>query len=89
MGLHSQLVPLNASSLPNINPPALIRWQDSIVILYEINQREITIAVPERGIIKRKTSEFLESWDEKRQLLRGKPRGCSEFPGYSARSLYR
>ncbi|CCI16660.1 ABC-transporter ATP-binding protein [Microcystis aeruginosa PCC 9807] len=73
VGLHSQLVPLNASSLPNINPPALIRWQDSIVILYEINQRETTIAVPERGIIKRKTSEFLESWDEKGEVILLKP----------------
>ncbi|MFM8305877.1 MAG: peptidase domain-containing ABC transporter, partial [Microcystis aeruginosa] len=73
VGLHSQLVPLNATSLPNINPPALIRWQDSIVILYEINQRETTIAVPERGIIKRKTSEFLESWDEKGEVILLKP----------------
>ncbi|MFY7933730.1 MAG: peptidase domain-containing ABC transporter, partial [Microcystis aeruginosa] len=73
VGLHSQLVPLNASSLPNINPPALIRWQDSIVILYEINQRETTIAVPERGIIKRKTSEFLESWGEKGEVILLKP----------------
>jgi ATP-binding cassette subfamily B protein len=66
-------VPLPATSLPNINPPALIRWQDSIVILYEINQRETTIAVPERGIIKRKTSEFLESWDEKGEVILLKP----------------
>ncbi len=73
VGLHSQLVPLNASSLPNINPPALIRWQDSIVILYEINQRETTIAVPQRGIIKRKTSEFLESWGEKGEVILLKP----------------
>ncbi len=73
VGLHSQLVPLNASSLPNINPPALIRWQDTIVILYEINQRETTIAVPERGIIKRKTSEFLESWGEKGEVILLKP----------------
>lgn len=73
VGLHSQLVPLNASSLANINPPALIRWQDSIVILYEINQRETTIAVPQRGIIKRKTSEFLESWDEKGEVILLKP----------------
>ncbi|AKE65252.1 HlyB family protein [Microcystis aeruginosa NIES-2549] len=73
VGLDSQLVPLNASSLPNINPPALIRWQDSIVILYEINQRETTIAVPERGIIKRKTSEFLESWGEKGEVILLKP----------------
>jgi ATP-binding cassette subfamily B protein len=73
VGLHSQLVPLPATSLPNINPPALIRWQDSIVILYEINQRETTIAVPERGIIKRKTSEFLESWGEKGEVILLKP----------------
>ncbi|MFM6406461.1 MAG: peptidase domain-containing ABC transporter, partial [Microcystis sp.] len=73
VGLHSQLVPLPATSLPNINPPALIRWQDSIVILYEINQRETTIAVPQRGIIKRKTSEFLESWDEKGEVILLKP----------------
>jgi ATP-binding cassette subfamily B protein len=66
-------VPLPATSLPNINPPALIRWQDSIVILYEINQRETTIAVPERGIIKRKTSEFLESWGEKGEVILLKP----------------
>lgn len=69
VGLNSQLVPLSAASLQNINPPALIRWQEGIAILYEINQREVTIAVPERGIIKRTTSEFLESWGEKGEVI--------------------
>jgi ATP-binding cassette subfamily B protein len=73
VGLHSQLVPLSASSLKNINPPALIRWQEGIAILYEINQRETTIAVPERGLIKRKTDEFLESWGEKGDVILLKP----------------
>ncbi|MFM6449315.1 MAG: hypothetical protein ACKPGO_23580, partial [Microcystis panniformis] len=29
--------------------------------------------VPQRGIIKRKTSEFLESWDEKGEVILLKP----------------
>jgi ATP-binding cassette, subfamily B, bacterial HlyB/CyaB len=73
VGLNSQLVPLPASSLININPPALIRWQEGIAILYEINARETTLAVPERGIIKRKTSEFLETWGEKGEVILLKP----------------
>jgi ABC-type bacteriocin/lantibiotic exporter with double-glycine peptidase domain len=49
MGLNSQLIDLPATSLVNINPPALIRWNDSLALLYEINSRQATIAVPARG----------------------------------------
>jgi ATP-binding cassette, subfamily B, bacterial HlyB/CyaB len=69
MGLNSQLIDLPATSLVNINPPALIRWNDSLALLYEINSRQATIAVPARGILKPKTSDFLQSWGEKGEVI--------------------
>ncbi|MEG3438453.1 peptidase domain-containing ABC transporter [Pannus brasiliensis CCIBt3594] len=69
IGLNSQAVKLSSSSLVNINPPALIRWQDGLALLYEINSKEVTIAVPERGIVKRRTVDFLESWGAEGEVI--------------------
>jgi ATP-binding cassette subfamily B protein len=69
MGLNSQLITLPAASLSQITPPALIRWQDGFAILYEINSKEATIALPQRGIVKRKTNDFLESWGDRGEVL--------------------
>lgn len=62
MGLNSQLVSLPAQSVNQLAPPFLIRWQDSLAVVYEVSDRNMVIAVPETGIIRRKPQEFLETW---------------------------
>ncbi len=69
MGLHAQLVAVPASAVGRLEAPAMVQWQDSIVLLYSINEREMVIAVPEMGIIRRKPSEFTETWGERGEVL--------------------
>ncbi len=47
--------------------PFLIRWQDSLALVYEVGDREVKIVIPELGLIKRKTIDFLETWGEEGQ----------------------
>ncbi|HEY9663209.1 MAG TPA: cyclic nucleotide-binding domain-containing protein, partial [Allocoleopsis sp.] len=45
MGLHAQLVTVPASAISRLEAPVLVVWQDSLAILYSINERELLIAV--------------------------------------------
>ncbi|MFW6264230.1 MAG: peptidase domain-containing ABC transporter, partial [Cyanobacteriota bacterium] len=69
MGLKVQLVNVPASAFTRLETPALIRWQESIALLYEVSDKELVIAVPEVGIVRRKPSEFLDSWGSEGQVL--------------------
>ncbi len=64
MGLNSQLVSLPAHSITQLEPPFLIRWQNSLAVVYEASDRNMVIAVPEMGMIRRKPKEFLQTWGE-------------------------
>lgn len=69
MGLKAQLVNLPASAMSRITPPALIRWQEGLAIVYEVSDREIVLGVPEAGVVRRKTEDFLESWGKGGQVV--------------------
>ena len=69
LGLNSQLINIKAPSLIYITPPALVKWQDSLAIIYEISQNHLLIAVPDQGILKRKPEEFLETWGAEGEVL--------------------
>ncbi|MGB3494369.1 MAG: peptidase domain-containing ABC transporter, partial [Elainellaceae cyanobacterium] len=64
MGLQAQLVTLPATSIGRLEAPVLINWQDGFAILYEVNEREMVIAVPEMGIIRRNTRDVQKTWGE-------------------------
>lgn len=64
MGLNAQLVAVPGKALTRIEAPVLTRWQDSLVIIYEINDQELIIGVPEVGVIRRTPAEFLETWQD-------------------------
>lgn len=64
MGLHAQLVRVPVGSVGRLETPALIRWQDSFALLYDVNERDMIIAVPEMGVIQRRTDDFKKSWGE-------------------------
>ncbi|MEM8641817.1 MAG: peptidase domain-containing ABC transporter [Cyanobacteria bacterium P01_G01_bin.54] len=69
MGLNAQLVNLPARSLPQIQTPVLVRWQESLAILYEVSDRQIVIGVPELGVLRRNLTDFTDTWDKVGQVL--------------------
>lgn len=69
MGLNSQLITIKADSVLQLKAPALIRWQDSLAIIYEISSKRVVIAVPEIGILRRKPDDFIESWGAQGEVL--------------------
>jgi ATP-binding cassette subfamily B protein len=69
MGLNAQLIKIPAKSFTNLNAPVLVRWQDSLAILYEISDRYMVIGVPEIGILRRQSADFLESWGAEGEVL--------------------
>jgi ATP-binding cassette subfamily B protein len=62
MGLQAQMVQLPAASINRIKGPAMIPWGQSFAILYRISEREIVMAVPEKGIARRRVADFAEEW---------------------------
>jgi ATP-binding cassette subfamily B protein len=73
MGLNAQLVGVPASAIGRLEAPAMVQWQDSLALLYSISERELVIAVPEMGIIRRKPAAFVETWGERGEVLLLKP----------------
>lgn len=69
MGLQGQLLNINAANLPQIPTPALIRWEDSFAILYEIRDKKVVLALPQSGIKQRKLDTFIDIWGQSGQVL--------------------
>ncbi|MEO0948590.1 MAG: cyclic nucleotide-binding domain-containing protein, partial [Cyanobacteria bacterium J06641_5] len=69
MGLKAQLVNIPAKAIPRLSPPALMRWQDGLAVLYDTRASELTLGVPESGIIRRTPQAFADVWGEGGQVL--------------------
>ncbi|ACB51705.1 toxin secretion ABC transporter ATP-binding protein, HlyB family [Crocosphaera subtropica ATCC 51142] len=69
MGLNAQLIKIPASSFTQLKTPALLIWQDSLAILYDVSDKEVVVAVPELGILRRSPREFLERWGDTGEVL--------------------
>ena len=69
MGLNAQLIKIPASSFTQLKTPALIMWQDSLTILYDVSEKEVVVAVPELGVLRKNPREFLEQWGESGEVL--------------------
>ena len=69
MGLKAQLVNVPAKAVSRLKPPALLRWQDGLAVLYEARDRQLVLGVPESGIIRRTPQEFGQVWGEGGQVL--------------------
>lgn len=73
LGLNAQLLNVPAKAMTRLQAPALVMWQDSLAVLYEISDRQIVIAVPEIGLLRRKPADFLETWGPIGQVLLVQP----------------
>jgi ATP-binding cassette, subfamily B, bacterial HlyB/CyaB len=62
LGLKAQLidVSLTLNSITRIPTPALIRYEDSFVVLYEANEKVIVLGIPSEGIQRFKPKQLLE-----------------------------
>ncbi len=69
MGLNAQLIKIPASSFTQLKTPALLTWQDSLAILYDVSDQEVVVAVPELGILHRSPREFLARWGDSGEVL--------------------
>jgi ATP-binding cassette, subfamily B, bacterial HlyB/CyaB len=58
-GLRAQLVEVPAAMVHRLPTPAIVRWQDSFAVLYEINAKRAILGVPEAGILRREPAELL------------------------------
>jgi ATP-binding cassette subfamily B protein len=69
LGLTGQLVSVPAKFFTRLTVPAVIRWQDGLAIVYEVSDREIILAVPEIGMLRRKPEDFFNIWGDEGQVL--------------------
>ncbi|MBW4692155.1 MAG: peptidase domain-containing ABC transporter [Lyngbya sp. HA4199-MV5] len=72
-GLNAQLVAVPVESIGQLAVPALIRWQESFAVLYEVNDKELVLAVPESGLYRQTPAQFAENWGNEGQALLLKP----------------
>ncbi|XGW00904.1 MAG: peptidase domain-containing ABC transporter (plasmid) [Leptolyngbya sp. BL-A-14] len=72
-GLNAQLVAVPVESISHLAVPALIRWQNSFAILYEVGEKEFVLAIPESGLYRQTPAQFAEQWGQKGQALLLKP----------------
>ncbi|MCS6813913.1 MAG: cyclic nucleotide-binding domain-containing protein, partial [Cyanobacteria bacterium] len=69
IGLNAQLVTLPTLSMGQIPVPAMLIWQGKPAIVYKANDREITIASPELGLIQQKPADLAASLGEMLPVL--------------------
>ncbi len=69
LGINSQMVRIPTESLPKLQAPLMIAWQDSFAIVYEITAKELTLGTPESGLRRFKTDTFAETWGEGGEIL--------------------
>jgi len=69
MGLNAQLVMVPSGSIGRLEAPAMVKWQDTTAVLYEVSERELVIAAPTIGIVRRKPAEFAETWGPQGEVL--------------------
>ncbi|MGH7999573.1 MAG: peptidase domain-containing ABC transporter [Brasilonema sp.] len=68
-GLNTQMINISARAITKLQAPAIIRWQDTFAILYEISEKKLVLGVPEVGIVQQDPDYFVENWGEEGQVL--------------------
>ena len=69
MGLNPQLVTVPNEAFTRLEAPAFVRWQESLALVYEINEKELLIAVPEVGLKSYTPEDFFSTWGESGDVL--------------------
>lgn len=69
MGLRAQLAQVSATAINRLKAPALIRYADSFAVIYSITEKELVLAIPESGILRKSPQGFAEIWGKEGQVL--------------------
>lgn len=69
MGLKAQLLQIPSTAISKLTTPVLLSWQDSFAILYHASEKELTLAIPEQGIVRKATAAFIDIWGEEGQVM--------------------
>lgn len=73
MGLTTQIVKIPVNSIHKLTPPVMVAWQDTFAIIHKYNQKELFIAVPELGLIRRQLKDFEKTWGTEGEVLLFQP----------------
>lgn len=63
IGLKAQLIELPIASVTRIPTPALIRYDDSLAVLYAADANSVVVGVPSQGIVRCKPAQLVEQLD--------------------------
>jgi subfamily B ATP-binding cassette protein HlyB/CyaB len=69
MGMDTQLLQVPSALVTRVEAPALMQWQGQWVVLFHISPQELVLGVPERGILRRRPSEWLATVGDEVTLL--------------------
>ena len=60
VGLKAQLIGVPPKAVGRLEAPAIVQWQGSFALLYEVSPKKIVLAVPEMGILKERTENVAQ-----------------------------
>ena len=60
VGLKAQLLGVPPKSVGRLEGPAIVQWQGSFALLYEVSPKKIILAVPEVGILKERSENVAQ-----------------------------
>lgn len=69
MGLNAQLVKIPTKTISRLTVPLMVRWRDSLAVIYAVGDRQITVAVPDMGLVQRNPQDFIEGWGDEKGLV--------------------
>jgi HlyB family type I secretion system ABC transporter len=72
-GMNAQMIRIPTESIGKLTVPILIPWEDSFAIIYEVSEKEYTLAIPAVGIRRYKPSTFSDMWGSSGEILLIKP----------------
>ncbi len=64
MGVRAQIVEVSDDTFGKLPVPAMILREGSLAVLYEISASEVVVAMPEHGIVRKRTNILLENQPE-------------------------
>jgi ATP-binding cassette, subfamily B, bacterial HlyB/CyaB len=59
MGIRAQLIEASSAMFTQIPTPALMIWQDRLVVIYRMTSSEVVLGIPEHGIVRKRPSILL------------------------------
>jgi HlyB family type I secretion system ABC transporter len=68
-GMNAQMIRIPTASIGKLTAPILIPWEDSFAIIYEVSEKEYTLAIPSVGIRRFKPATFSDMWGSSGEIL--------------------